>query len=64
MSFSEKWCILIKGRAHNQCEQYAQQAAPDGQTAARFGRRCHWRCAACCVMRTMLHSIGDQVLPA
>jgi len=25
------------------CEQCAQQAAPDGQTAARFARRCHWR---------------------
>jgi len=30
-------------RPHNQCEQYAQQAAPDGQTAARFVRRCHRR---------------------
>jgi len=24
---------------HNQCEQYAQQAAPDGQTGTRFVRR-------------------------
>jgi len=32
-------------RPPKQCEQYAQQAALDGQTATRFGRRCQRRLA-------------------